>query len=325
MGKFYKHTIILSPITDPRDIIRTAAVHLDDGSSVAVAKVEGNPAYKAFMRRQNLGAAQKAASYLNRLYSTASYLMGVNTRLWKNPQTVQELDSAAIKPMLQTLKAAVQSYLGNSICFINSSFPKGERHGDYQQNIINEAIYQIGLTKVWDHTYDAGMLAMVGNKLANFSEPEKLILVIDNSYYGFNLRIFYRDDAMFNDIRYDYQLIGDKSQGPDRYHLLRRAIEEITKPPFGSLPITGELPSDIEELVLYGDHISDPEFRKMLELVLDTQLVSRAHKHQPILSPALGLAEATFKQINDPMSRANRKAQFGCCWKSMGKGCPEEW
>jgi hypothetical protein len=85
------------------------------------------------------------------------------------------------------------------------------------------------------------------------------------------------------------------------------------------------MPSHINELVLYGDDIWDPEFSKTLGLVLDAELVLRARKYQPIFSAALGLANVTFDQINDPMSRRNADAQFLCCWRSMGKGCPVKW
>ncbi|KAL4725769.1 hypothetical protein ACLX1H_007922 [Fusarium chlamydosporum] len=159
---------------------------------------------------------------------------------------------------------------------------------DYQINAINKAIHQVGLTNVWEHTFDPSIPAMISNRLANHSEPEKLILVVDNSRYGFNLGVFLRDDTLFQEIRHDYKLLDNQVRRPERSLILQRAMESITKPSFGSLPMTGNLPNHIGELVLYGDDIWDPDFRKTLDLVLDAQLVSRVHKDQPVFSPALG-------------------------------------
>jgi hypothetical protein len=307
------------------DLDRTAAVHFADGSSVAIAKVEGSRAYKAFIRQDSIPATQPTTSHLERLYSIPSYFQGFNTRLWKHPQTVWGFNSEPIKPMLQALKAAVESYLGNSICFVNYSFPKVNKHSDYQIQSINKAINQVGLTNVWNYTFNPATSALYGNGFSKFSQPTKLILVVDNSHYGFNLQLLFRDDdAINNDIRHDYRLL-NKSQSLERSIILQRAIEDIIRPPFRTLPLTGDLPSHIDELVLYGDDVWDPDFSKTLTLVLDAELVSRARKYQPIFSAAFGLAYFTFDQINDPMSSRNANAQFLCCWKSMGKGCPVKW
>ncbi|RGP81859.1 heat shock 70 [Fusarium longipes] len=304
---------------------RTAAVHFSDGSSVAVAKIEGSSAYKAFMREQNVTITQQTGSHHSLLHLAGSYLTELNAKLWKHSEHLSRIETVPIKPMLQTLKAAVESYLGNYICFVNLSLTKGERQSDYQINAFNKAIHQVGLTNVWEHTFDPSIPAMISNRLDNHSEPEKLILVVDNSRYGFNLGIFFRDDALFQTIRHNYKLLDSQVRSPERSLILQHAIKSIIKPSFGSLPITGHLPIHIGELVLYGDDIWDPDFRQTLNLVLDAELISRVHDDQPVFSTALGLAKLTFGQINDPMSRANRKAQFGCCWRSEGKGCPISW
>jgi hypothetical protein len=175
--------LVYFSFADTMDLNRTAAVHFANSSSVAIAKVEGSSAYKAFMRQEGMPATHPAASRLERLYSIPYYFMGINTRLWKHPQTVWGINNAPIKPMLQALKATVESYLGNSICFVNYSFPKRNEHSDYQRRSINEAIGQVGLTNVWNYTFNPATSALYSNTFSKFSQPNKLILVVDNSHY----------------------------------------------------------------------------------------------------------------------------------------------
>lgn len=77
--------------------------------------------------------------------------------------------------------------------------------------------------------------------------------------------------------------------------------------------------------MIYGDNVWDPHFRKALKAILDSRHVLGARQSQPVYSPALGLTQATFKNLNDPFLTIRKRAQSGCYWKSGGRGCPRVW
>ena len=105
-----------------------------------------------------------------------------------------------------------------------------------------------------------------------------------------------------------------------RQHAVRKALEEITKPPFEELPWGGELPQHISVLVLYGDSTDSGDFREDLTAVLGKGLASRRLSRPAAYAPALGAALQAFATIND-MS-FGKKSAFGCCLRTWGLGCP---
>ncbi|KAF9775223.1 hypothetical protein IL306_006697, partial [Fusarium sp. DS 682] len=237
-----------------------------------VAKVEGSSAYKTFMRRQGTYETKNGHTQVQNTNITSFWKP--YTQFWKHPPTVQEVDHAAVTPLLQTLKRAAESYLGNAICFVNVALPHRERNETYQHSIVFEAIHQIGLARVNDHAYSAAKLAMTGNGVLEQTESETLVLAIDNSRYGFNLEVFFLDGWGFTkSIRDAYH--SDVDDGPiaKRSFLLKRALEEITRTPFHEPSIASDLPQNIGKLVLYGDSIWDIEVRKMLEGFLSYQVI----------------------------------------------------
>ncbi|KAM5383013.1 hypothetical protein ACJA88_003546 [Fusarium oxysporum] len=70
--------------------------------------------------------------------------------------------------------------------------------------IVAEAIRQIGLTQPSNGRATVPRFALVGNGLENFSQPESLVLAIDNSQYGFHLEIIYQDEGITDMVRGNY-------------------------------------------------------------------------------------------------------------------------
>ncbi|KAF4450506.1 putative heat shock protein 70 protein [Fusarium austroafricanum] len=298
-----------------------AAARLPNGSSVAIAKIEGNQAYKTFMRHEEFVPWPKE---LMPLLPTCPSPSLVDKWLWGYLDNCPEADVAAVGPLLRGLEAAVESYLGNTICFVDTASPLGAKKYWHQQSIINEGLHQIGLTKASGISWSPGKLAMVSHGMQKPSEDQKLVLVIDNSHYGYNLGIFLVEDyGLIIDLQRHHHIHSESGEPSRSSPSLQHALEELLEPPFG--PFLGEdIPNHIEEVVLHGDNILDIEFGKALEAVLDAQLISKAHRHQPVDAAVLGLAEETFRIVNRPFFETRRKAPFGCCWKSKEKGCPRE-
>ncbi|KAI6763988.1 hypothetical protein HG530_007777 [Fusarium avenaceum] len=301
----------------------TAAVYFSDGSNVAIARVEGNAAYKAFMRRNDVRPSQCKINYIERFVDALPSKLCPNGFPLNSNDSSSKADKAAVTSLLQVLKAAAESYLGNSIYFANVASPCGRLNDNYQNNIIERAVHQIGLVGTMDIAFAGVTLAMIGAGIKSVSEHPKLILVVDYSRYGFNLHIFCEEDGVFEEHRHHLYLHSHSNQISSRRHLIQTALENITKPPFEDTFSFNKLPVEIEELVLHGDDIDDPEFQQVLATVVDQRLIFGAYKQHPLYSTAVGLAENTFLQLNDPFRR-KKKAQFGCCWKSGGKGCPQD-
>ncbi|PNP80339.1 hypothetical protein FNYG_05938 [Fusarium nygamai] len=235
------------------------------------------------------------------------------------------MDKGAVEPVLRGLKAAVEAYLGNSICFVKVALSVEETHNDYLGNIVAGVVRQIGLVEVWAGRPRLPVLALFSKWLheGDFGEPESLLLIIDNSEYGFDLALVYQEGGLMQPLRHHYHPYTGTENATDKTSLLQHALEEIIKPPFDYDFYGIQVPQTINELVIYGDSIWDPDFRKTLDATLDSRLIRGAFQRQPVYAPAIGLAEMSFRMLNDPSSEVRKTAPFGCCWKSRGKGCPK--
>ncbi|KAG5772901.1 hypothetical protein H9Q72_001080 [Fusarium xylarioides] len=302
----------------------TAAIFFGNRSSAAVARVEGTPAYKDLMLRQNTSLATSDRS--GDFQSPVSQLWDLNGGLWGKNKTTEEMDKAAVEPVLRGLKAAVEAYLGNSICFVTVALSGHEHNHDYLAHVVAEAVPQIGLAEAWNGRPRLPALALFSKWLdeGDFGEPDSLLLVIDNSEYGFDLALIYQEEGLVDTLRHSYHPYTGTENATDKASLLQHALGEIIKPPFDYKFYGIQVPQTIKELVIYGDNIWDPHFRKTLDATLDSRLIRGAFQRQPVYAPAIGLAEISFRMLNDASSLMGKTAPFGCCWKSRGKGCPQD-
>ncbi|KAF5984317.1 pantothenate transporter liz1 [Fusarium coicis] len=302
----------------------TAAIFFGNRSPAAVARVEGTPAYKDFILRQNTSFA--ASDRSGDRQSPVFQLWGHNGGLRGQNKTTEEMDKAALEPVLRSLKVAVEAYLSNSICFAQVAVSVEETNHDYLSNIVTGVFQQIGLVEIWAWRPRTPALALFSKWLheGDFGEPDSLLLVIDNSEYGFELALIYQEEGLVESLRRNYHPYTRIENPTDKASLLQHALEEIIKPPFDYDFYHRQVPQTINELVIYGDSIWDPDFRKTLDATIDTRLIRGAYQRQPVYAPAIGLAEMSFRFLNDASSEVGKTALLGCCWKSRGKGCPKD-
>lgn len=334
---------------------RTAAIHLPDGTSVAVARIEGSEAYKAFMRRE---AAPPASSSWSSPSAVGRLSRGVlcssvgapfrallmrdgGEGICNNTSSFpsREDDATATEALLRVLKASAVSYLeASTICFADMTLPDPNSAGTttttttYQRSVAEAAIRAVGLRQARPVTVAAGVAALVTNGLNRWDGPRELILAVDHSQYGWTFEVYYRNEGLLELVRRDYRHFSGDGEGGererereqrsvwgDRRAVERRALEAIVKSPFGRLPGVGDLPREIGELVLYGDAAAEPGFREDLDAVLSPELAVKAYEFDPVYASAAGMARETFLTVNG--WDFVEKPAFGCCWRSGWQGC----
>ncbi|KAG4268370.1 hypothetical protein FPRO04_12404 [Fusarium proliferatum] len=254
----------------------TVAIFFGNGSSVAVARVEGTQAYKDLMLRQNTTLiTTENASNLKR---PVSQVWGLKERFWEQPKTMEDIAKAAVEPVLRGLRAAVEAYLGNSICFVKVAFSPQELNNGYLADIVAGAVRQSGLVEVWAERPTAPVLALFSKWLdeGDFGLPESLVLVIDKSEYGFQLALIYQEEGLADVFRHNYHLYTGTENATDRASSFQQALEDIIKPPFNYKFYGIKVPQNIKDLVIYGDNIWNPDFRSTVDATLDARLIHAA-------------------------------------------------
>lgn len=254
-----------------------------------------------------------------------SQLWSLKERFWEQPRTMEDIDKSAVEPVLRGLKAAVEAYLGNSICFVKVAFSPRDMNNSYLADVVAGAVRQSGLVGVWAERPTAPVLALFSKWLdeGDFGLPGSLVLVIDKSEYGFQLALIYQEEGLADVFRHNYHLYTGTENATDRASSFQQTLEDIIKPPFNYKFYGIKVPQNIKDLVIYGDNIWNPDFRSTLDATLDARLIHGAYQRQPVYAPARGLAGSVFHRLNDPASPVRKTAPFGCCWKSRGKGCPK--
>jgi hypothetical protein len=275
------------------------------------------------MLRQN--TSFPTSDWSDDLQSPVFQLWGLKERVWRQENTSEDIDRAAVEPVLRGLKAAVEAYLGNSICFVTVALSGQENNHDYFAHVVAKAVRQIGLAEAWTGRTRVPALALFSKWLheGDFGEPDSLLLVIDNSEYGFEVNLIYQEAGLVQSLRHNYHPYTGTENATDKASLLQHALEEIIKPPFDYDFYGIQMPQTINQLVIYGDSIWDPDFRNTLDATLNSRLIRAAYQRQTAYVPAIGLAEMSFRFLNDPSSEVRKTAPLGCCWKSREKGCPK--
>ncbi|KAF5600727.1 heat shock 70 [Fusarium pseudoanthophilum] len=279
-----------------------AALFIGYGSTAAFARVEGTPAYKDFMLRQNPSFATSDRS--DDLQTPVSQVRGLNQRLSRQKNSTEEIDKAAVETVLRDLKAAVETYLGPlrySVSSVKVAFPGHENNKDYRAHIIAGAVRQIGLVAVWAGPPRYPRLALLRKWLeeADPGKPEGLVLVIDNSKYGFYIALAYNDDGVMDIIRHKYHDYTGDENPSEKASLFQQALEEINKSPFDYISYGKKVPQTIEDLVIFGDDVWHPDFRNALDATLDSWLIRGANKRQPIYAVAVEFVKRVFNRLKD--------------------------
>ena len=274
-----------------------------------VAKIEGTPEYKRFMRETQ-----------ERDQTTDTPLCSL---LGLCPQSP---DVAAAAGMLRSLKTAVEYYLGTTFCYADVVIT--DPSIVYQSSVIAGAINAVGLRRVGraPELGSAAAVAVVANRLSPLPEVpetdrEHLVLVVEYSRASLNTVLFSDNEyGILLSIRQGYYPhLGAESKYPDdkRWEKIKVELEEIVRPPFGrSVLGPVELPDHIENLVLHGELARDRDLRDTLTTVLGSRLVDDAQVFDPVFASSVGTSQIAVAKMDTPEFYFHQKAAFLCKWRS---------
>jgi len=292
-------------------MISTAAIYFANGSFVEVARIEGSPEYKSFMRKHEPAGGELAEGI-----PSVALLRNALCLLPRLPFCKRNPDFVSTQALLRSLQYSVASYLGTSFCFTGIGIP--DQTWQYQNDIIQKAIKSIGLRQT-------PRMVLVANHLDNSKTsgcrseiPDgrtRAILSIDYSVSGLNVVLFSEDDGIVDIMRRIYnQHLGAGHRGHGHLESVKAALMEVTKPPLGRDFMGTLLTDDIQDLVLYGDAVMDAGFLDILRAVIGSDLVEKASALEPVFAAAMGMAITSYQEMD--WMYFNTKPAFGCQWGS---------
>ncbi|KAF9878140.1 hypothetical protein CkaCkLH20_04178 [Colletotrichum karsti] len=291
----------------------TAAIYFQNGSSVSVARIEGSPAYKSFMRKHDdrENAAEEASAVSSLRSSVCRSIQPLSLPVCK-----REPDFASVQGLLRSLQSSVNSYLGATFCFAGIAVP--DRNRQYHNHVIEESLKSIGLRQT-HQILDAPRLVLVANNIDSSESPghkSQAVLSVDYSASGLNVALFAEDAGVADIIRRNYSqhLGGDHQSEHGHLEAVEDVLKDITKPPFGDDLSGSPITDEVRQVVLFGDLITDPGFRRALERVVGSKLVEEAHGVNPVFAAALGMAKSSHERMDD--LDFDVQPALGCRWFS---------
>ncbi|KAF4422552.1 hypothetical protein CFRS1_v001271 [Colletotrichum fructicola] len=264
-----------------------AAIYFQNGSHVEVARIEGSPAYKSFMRKRD-----NATSIVEGLPGTS--LLRNTACLPLQPLGLaiceRDPDFDSCQGLLRSLQSSVASYLGTTFCYAGVVIP--DQTWQYQGHIINKAFNSVGL-RLTHRVSSAARLVLWAHHINNPGTPRyetQAVLAVDYSDSGVNVNLFADDEGVADILRqvYDQQLGADRREQPGHLQAIKAVLTEVTKLPLGYDLYGHPMPDRIQRVVLYGDAVMDGGFLDTLEAVVGVDVVDNAHSFEPVFSAAIG-------------------------------------
>nr|POE84624.1 hypothetical protein CFP56_73113 [Quercus suber] len=225
---------------------------------------------------------------LIRFYTSTTSLLCRFDNPWGERHTNPHAET--LLPLLRALKISTESYIGHEITDAVVTVPG--RRGET-------------LASQWP----AGHLAAVANHIGRLTfgapyNPEQLVLTVDYSRAALTMTLFIDDIGSFETVRLTHSLnlgAGKLSLG-DRA-LLRSELRQIMR-----TPIHGEYShlSQINHVVLLGEHGNDSGLRKVLQQVLlemdneavaDTVSSTSSAMVDPLFAAAIGASFVCYNTL----------------------------
>ncbi|KAH0437133.1 hypothetical protein CcaCcLH18_04001 [Colletotrichum camelliae] len=292
---------------------RTAAIYFQNGSYVEVARIEGSPAYKSFMRKRD-----NTTSITEDLPGISLLRNAVCPPLQPLGLAICERDPDfdSCQGLLRSLHSSVASYLGTTFCYAGVVVPDQTWH--YQDYIINKAIKSVGL-RLTHRVLSAPLLVMWANHINNPGKPHdetQAVLSVDYSESGLTVNLFGEDQGIADLLRqvYDQQLSADRREQPGHLQAVEALLTDVTKPPLGHDSYGNLMPDKIQRVMLYGDAVKDKGFLDTLKVVVGVDVVDNAHSFEPVFVAAIGMATSSFERMN--WLDFDVEPAFGCRWRS---------
>ncbi|KAF2793034.1 hypothetical protein K505DRAFT_350231 [Melanomma pulvis-pyrius CBS 109.77] len=237
-------------------VLGVAAQYPPHGTSVPVAQVQGPPGYQAFMRKNTASVATENST-LCRLLSPA--LNRLPSAFGLDVDICRNADVNSTKALLETLKTAVESYLGTSICFVVLSFDDVEGR---QVSAAQEALQALGLRQVLPTIRAAKsvVLAHMPNILPGSNREPWVVLAVDYSFHWFNVGLYTLDEIGIVD-PIEGTVRGPRIEEDNQLDALRDVLRHL----FANPPPNANLPKQIHHLVVAHEEMDTIDFEARVQ------------------------------------------------------------
>lgn len=253
-------------------------MYLDNGTFVDVVRIEGTRVYKDIMRSLDIrdpmvnNYAQSPTTHLD-------HVLGENQQYIRLPSVCSTWEEP-LMDMLSVLRDSVESYLDESIFTVGTTLPFPISNRFY------EWLYSISFSISFEVLYrlPAGGLVSEKQDIPNFRERPMLIQNQHDDYLV--LTIDYAQAAltamMLGGMCGGYHVeralhepqFGSESMARDTKNVrvgLKHALQQFTVLPVKCCECDIRFNS-IDEVVLFGDAVDDPQLREVLREVLNPKL-----------------------------------------------------
>jgi hypothetical protein len=285
---------------------RVAAIHLEDGTSVPVARIHGSPSYQKFTRHPVSPASIENNAYCQLLARPLEHLTSI-TGLEVN--FCNHADTTGTKSLLSALRSAAETYLGSNICFASLSLDAVDER---QVAVAEHALRSLGIRQVLPtcHSGMQFMLAHIPKDVPDFDEEPLLVLAADYSLHWFNVGLYIiGEEGVVETI--EETIKGPRINEANQLGALREALRQL----FASPPQTMTLPAQIDRLIVYGDDAENHALRQLLAELLNDKVMRDAHVASSVFDGVDYMAHTVHERIIW-MELDGIEPAFGCQWRS---------
>lgn len=306
---------------------RTCSIFLENGTFVDVARIEGNSQYKDIMR--NLAGPEDTHSteaFLTLRTTASKAFKSARNQLYHflRPWQTRDPASAALGDMITALKAAAESYIGNTIAIADFATPLPP--GPQGRHLLSNAMSSVRLGKAAGYP-QAGPVAAMANGIGDYyhnasrclETPNHLVVTISYTRSALTALLYFEEMCIFNILRTEHHIdLGataldecqTSSSTEECVDPLKAAISRLVRMPVDDVdwPAHTKVPTHIGGLVLLGDRATDPRLRRALQEVLAPQDASLpvhgaggvlGDMVDPTFAAARGIAIASWGNQND--------------------------
>lgn len=219
-------------------------------------------------------------------------------------------DVTSIKALLATLRTAVESYLGTSVCFAALSLDDFE--GD-TVSVAQQALQAIGIRQVLP-AIRAAKAEVLAHRPASLPDPEEepwVVLAVEYSLHWFNVGLYTVDElGIVDPIQ---RAVGGPKIGEDnQLDALRDALRQLLAHP----PPNVNLPEKIHHLVVYGDDAKNQALHHLIATFLNADLIRDAHVSSSVYDGVTIVARSAHVEMDTIDFETRNRPTFSCRWRS---------
>lgn len=313
-----------------------ASIYLKDGTTVDVARIQGSPAYKAYMR--------------------------FGRHSMRVPGYPINDDVLAIKALVASLKDAVETYFGTSICFAAASadrsvlnhaglfafeatglthigrpfsknffrnyrscevyspntYPWDRRSAVVRAHLPSplianacEKLYwkvlaiEFGSSWVSVELFDVNDEGEMDHSMESRSDP----IHVDDEGYTIDPSMASRSDDIFRDPIFFY---ANATSGTDAADELRSKFEKMFADPSPNIPDFAK----VDQVIVFGDNARDPSLNSVLNGVLGSDVIAGAVIDDSAFTGVRGIAKSLYEIMDTVEFEMKDQGAFTCQLRS---------